>query len=97
MASRARPPLVLSTGERDQLAAWATQAGRHRLTMRAAIVLAAAEGGPDAAVADRVGVSRATAAKWRGRFAAGRLAGLTDRPRPGGIAGPHGPWRRRPG
>ena len=83
MASRARPPLVLSTGERDQLAAWAAQAGQHRLTVRAAIVLAAAEGGPDTAVAVRVGVSRATAAKWRGRFAAGRLSGLTDRPRPG--------------
>src|SRR6516225_5594287 len=83
MASRARPPLVLSTGERDQLAAWAAQAGRHRLTTRAAIVLAAAEGGPDTAVAVRAGVSRATAAKWRGRFATGRLAGLTDRPRPG--------------
>ena len=83
MANRLRPPLVLSTGERDQLAAWVAQAGRHRLTTRAAIVLAAAEGGPDTAVAVRVGVSRATAAKWRGRFAAGRLAGLTDRPRPG--------------
>ena len=83
MASQARPPLVLSTGERDQLAAWAAGAGRHRLTMRAAIVLAAAEGSPDKAVAVQVGVSRATAAKWRGRFAASRLAGLTDRPRPG--------------
>jgi transposase len=80
---QARPPLVLSTGERDQLAEWAAQAGRHRLAVRAAIVLAAADGGADAAVAARTGVARATAAKWRGRFAAGRLGGLNDRPRPG--------------
>jgi len=80
---QARPPLVLSTVERDQLAEWAAQAGRHRLAVRAAIVLSAADGGTDAAVAARTGVTRATAAKWRGRFAAGRLGGLNDRPRPG--------------
>jgi len=82
VVSRARP-LVLSSGERDQLAEWAAQAGRQRLGVRAAIVLASAEGQPDTAVAARAGVSRATAAKWRSRFAAGRLAGLNDAPRPG--------------
>ena len=67
---RARSPLVLSAGERDQLAEWAAQAGRRRLAVRAAIVLAAAEGAPDAAVAARAGVARGTAAKWRGEAAA---------------------------
>jgi len=80
---QSRPPLVLSAGERDQLAQWAAQAGRHRLAVRAAIVLSAADGGTDAAIAARTGVARATAAKWRGRFAADRLGGLNDRPRPG--------------
>src|SRR5262252_10173099 len=80
---QARPPLVLSTVERDQLVEWAAQAERHRLAVRAAIVLSAADGGTDMAVAARTGVTRATAAKWRGRFAAGRLGGLNDRPRPG--------------
>jgi len=83
MVIQSRPPMVLSAGERDQLAQWAAQAGRHRLAVRAAIVLSAADGGTDAAIAARTGVARATAAKWRGRFAADRLGGLNDRPRPG--------------
>src|SRR6516164_5092269 len=73
MVIQSRPPMVLSAGERDQLAQWAAQAGRHRLAVRAAIVLSAADGGTDAAIAARTGVARATAAKWRGRFAADRL------------------------
>ena len=81
MTARVRKPLVLSSGEREQLAGWAAQAGR--LAVRAAIVLASAEGQPDTRVAGRAGVSRATVAKWRARFAAARLAGLQDAPRPG--------------
>src|SRR5690348_15554994 len=82
MAGRTYEPLVLSTGERDRLAEWAAQASG-RQAMRAAIVLASADGLPDARVAAQAGVSRATVAKWRARFAADRLAGLRDMPRPG--------------
>ena len=82
MAARAHEPLVLSTGERNRLAEWAAQASG-RQAARAAIVLASAEGQPDTRVADQAGVSRATVAKWRARFAAARLAGLQDLPRPG--------------
>ena len=82
MTVRAREPLVLRTGERERLAEWAAQPGG-RLALRAAIVLACAEGQPDTRVAARHGVSRATVAKWRSRFAAARLAGLRDAPRPG--------------
>src|SRR5579859_11916 len=81
MAARAHTPLVLSADEREQLATWAAHAGR--LAARAAIVLASAEGQPDTRVAGQAGVSRATVAKWRARFAAARLAGLRDAPRPG--------------
>src|SRR5215471_9655974 len=82
MAVRAGRLLVLSTGEREQLAEGAAQDGG-RLAVRAAIILAGAEGQPDTQVAGEAGVSRATVAKWRARFAAARLAGLRDAPRPG--------------
>jgi len=46
-------------------------------------VLAAAEGGRNGLIADRLGVCRSTVGKWRERFAAHRLDGLYDEPRPG--------------
>ena len=82
MADRVRVPIVLSTGERDRLSEWVAQASG-RQAMRAAIVLACAGGQPDTHVASGAGISRATVAKWRARFAADRLAGLRDMPRPG--------------
>ncbi len=82
MADKAHEPLVLSTGERNRLTEWAAQA-HGRQAVRASIVLACADGKPDTHVAAQAGVSRATVAKWRARFAAARLAGLRDMPRPG--------------
>ena len=46
-------------------------------------MLAAAEGGGNTEVAERLGVSRMTVGKWRARFVAERLDGLLDEPRPG--------------
>jgi polyphosphate kinase len=83
MTARARKRLLLSTGEREWLEEWAAHPGGGRLAQRATIVLACAEGQPDTRIAARAGVSRATVAKWRSRFAAARLAGLRDAPRPG--------------
>ena len=54
-----------------------------RLAERARIVLACAGGTSNAAVAVEMGVTSSTVAKWRRRFAAGRLAGLADEPRSG--------------
>src|SRR5665647_3254531 len=86
MASRGPRPveIVLTAGEREQLGRWArrrrTAAG---LAARSRIVLACAAGANNSLIARRLGVARPTVAKWRGRFAAGRLEGLFDEPRPG--------------
>lgn len=51
--------------------------------LRARIVLAAAEGQPNAVIARRLAITEDTARRWRGRFAAERIAGLNDRARSG--------------
>src|SRR5438552_4932294 len=77
-------PLVLSDAERRILQGWATRRKTAQgLALRARIVLACAEGGPNIAVAARLGVSRGTVTRWRARFLARRLDGLGDEPRPG--------------
>ena len=74
--------MVLSGDERDQLVAWSR--GSSRLAVRARIVLACTEPGvSDERVAANMGVSRMTVQVWRRRFARDRLAGLSDRARPG--------------
>ena len=57
--------------------------GPYRDRLRAQIVLAAAAGSTNAAIAAQVGVHVDTVRKWRHRFAAARLAGLKDAPRSG--------------
>jgi transposase len=56
---------------------------QYRDRLRAQIVIAAAAGSTNAAIAGRVGVHVDTVRKWRRRFAATRLAGLKDAPRSG--------------
>jgi transposase len=57
--------------------------GPYRDRLRARIVLAAAAGMANAAIAIHLDVHVDTVRKWRRRFAAARLAGLKDAPRSG--------------
>jgi transposase len=77
-------PVMLSAGERKVLKKRARGAKTaHRDWLRAQIVLAAARGRASAAIAADLHVSVDTVRKWRGRFAARGLDGLTDLPRSG--------------
>lgn len=69
---------------RDPLMALArSQKAPHRLVIRAQIVLAAADGMSNAAIARMLSLSVDTVRTWRGRFIDGGLACLADRRRPG--------------
>lgn len=76
--------IVLSDAERVELEQRVRRRkSSHGAARRARIVLLAAEGLSNLAVAEKLGVSRLTVGTWRRRFAAKRLAGLDDEPRPG--------------
>jgi transposase len=76
--------IVLSDDERAQLESWARRRrSAAGLALRSRIVLAAAEGASNVALAERLGVARSTVRMWRNRFAERRLDGLVDEPRPG--------------
>jgi transposase len=76
--------IALSDDERAQLESWARRrTSAAGLALRSRIVLAAADGGTNVAVAERLGVARSTVQLWRNRFAERRLDGLVDEPRPG--------------
>jgi transposase len=86
MAERGRPkaPLTLTDDERQTLERWARRAKTAQaLALRAKIVLACAQGATNQQVAEQLGLWPQTVGKWRGRFVAGRLEGLSDEPRPG--------------
>ncbi|MGI5508725.1 IS630 family transposase [Streptomyces sp. CA-106131] len=69
--------IVLSEDERVELVRRAGLSDR-RTAERARIILACADGLSNAAAAQAVGAGVKTVRKWRGKFAAQRLAGLED-------------------
>ena len=77
-------PVELGVDERETLLRWSRRrTTAQALALRARIVLRCAEGGTNTAVAAELGVKRGTVAKWRSRFVADGIDGLSDEPRPG--------------
>lgn len=82
--ARVATAVTLAPEERETLQGWTrSQKVEHRLALRARIVLAAAKGITTSEIATTERVRPSTVSKWRLRFAAGRLKGLEDEPRPG--------------
>lgn len=80
---RVAPKIVLSEEERAQLNKLvASGLTSVRLAQRARLVLLAAEGMQNQEIARQVGIGRIAVARWRDRYAQGRLAGIEhDLPR----------------
>jgi len=82
--SRKAVVISLNDTEQQQLERWrrAHQTPRS-LAERAKIILLAAQGLRNDAIAEQLHCRRARVSKWRRRFAQGRCAGWSDAPRPG--------------
>jgi transposase len=86
MARRGRPTveITLSSNERKTLERWARRhSSSQALALRCRIVLGCADGRTNTEVGAELGIHATTVAKWRHRFAAQRLDGLSDASRPG--------------
>src|SRR3974377_500618 len=81
MAWRSAVRIELDEAERCELETGRRRRKRSRGASE--LVLLAAEGGTTLASAEQLGVGPLTVATWRKRFAAERLDGLADEPRPG--------------
>ena len=86
MAGKGRPvaAVMLTDDERETLERWARRPkSSQALAQRCRIVLGCATGKSNREVAAELGIWPQTVGKWRRRFVAERLEGLTDEPRPG--------------
>lgn len=81
---RPKAELTLSADEHAQLQSMArSRSIPAALATRARIVLGSAAGEPNSALAERLGLTKATVGKWRARFVERRINGLYDEIRPG--------------
>ncbi len=81
---KAETTITLSEAERSELAAVVrTRTAPYRKVQRARLVLLAAEGMANTAIAQEVGLTRSRVVAWRQRFARERMVGLEDALRPG--------------
>ncbi|WP_229742035.1 IS630 family transposase, partial [Kocuria dechangensis] len=77
-------PLLLRHGDREKLQSLVrSTAVRAGLAQRARIVLLAAEGISNTAIAEKVGVTRNTVIAWRARYSEAGIEGLADADRSG--------------
>src|SRR5215218_4167179 len=84
MPYRTPTALALSEAEQAKLEGWARRRKTAQaLALRARIVLRAAAGSSNTAIAAELGIAKHTVGKWRERFAKDRLEGLQDQPRSG--------------
>jgi transposase len=76
--------IELNNTEREKLQSL-TRNGKteQRMSLRAQIILLADEGKATQEIAETLSTRKATVSKWRTRFAAQRMEGLRDEPRPG--------------
>jgi transposase len=78
---RRATPIELTQAERAELERRVrARTSRQQDVLRAQIVLRAADGATNLAIAAELGIARHSVQHWRDRFAADRLAGLKDRP-----------------
>lgn len=79
-----RKPFVVTAEQREQLEAWSRSRSLGvSLNRRVRIVLCAADGINDLAIAKTLGTTRETVGKWLRRFAGSGVEGLHDEMRPG--------------
>ena len=77
-------PLTITREEEEQLLAWSKRPKTAQaLAMRSRVVLLAANGNSNTAIARQLGVTLPTIGKWRQRYLDQGLDGLVDEPRPG--------------
>src|SRR5271169_2503115 len=85
MPMRRACQITLSDADRTTLERWSRgRSTQARLVTRARVVLAAAQGKENKDIAAELGISRGAVARWRDRFDAAGIAGITkDAPRGG--------------
>ena len=77
--AKARSALAVSAIDRDEVGHWLSAHGTpQQVSLRGQIILAAADGPSDSAIARALAINRKTVTLWRARYAAGGLESLWE-------------------